>query len=252
MVGCSIIDTELYLAHARLPRVRRLTEQAMATLRDWRANCSRPYVAWSTGKDSTLCLWLALQVDPALQAVYFDAESSLPETEEMLATLPAQWGFRLRVVKTRPLIDVLVQYGLDNPHIEQRTMQATVYEPLARLRREGYDGAVVGVRADESPGRMKGVNRLGRLFYSKSSGMLTCWPLARWTSRDVWAVTVAQSLPYNRAYDKRLGLPLEERRVSYWAGETNRECGRYVWLRRYHPDLYAQLVAQLPRVGNFV
>jgi len=243
---------ELYHLHARLPRVRRLTAQAMSDLRDWRANCSRPYVAWSTGKDSTLCLWLALQVDPNVEAIYLDAESSLPETEEMLDTLPAQWGFRLRVVKTRPLLDMLAQYGLDDPHIEERTMQATVREPIKRLRREGYDGVVVGIRADESRGRMKGINRMGRLFWSKSSGMLTCWPVARWTSRDVWAYTVANGLPYNRAYDKLLGWPLEERRVSYWAGETNRECGRYVWLRRYHPDLYAQLVARLPRVGNFV
>lgn len=246
------IEREGLLAHSRLPVIQRRISQSLELIKEWRVRCTKPYLAWSTGKDSTLSLWLALQVDPGIEVVYFDAESSLPETQEMLNTLPSSWGFKLRVVKTRPLIDVLVEHGLLNAGVERATMQATVYEPIKRLRHDGYDGVIVGVRADESCGRKMAVSQRGPLFNSKASGMLTCWPLARWSARDVWAVTLANNIPYNKAYDKRLDLPLEERRVSYWAGETQRAFGRYTWLKRYHPELFQKLAEQLPEVKGYV
>lgn len=244
-------DREQYLAHARLPVVQRRIAEAMEDLDSWRQRCRKPYVAWSTGKDSTVALWLARQVDPDIEAVYFDADASLPETEQMLRDVPDLWGGPFRVVKTRPLLEVLAHYGLDHPRIEYQTMRATVYEPVQQLRTEGYDGVVVGIRAEESRGRRMGVARYGRIFDSRASGMLTAWPLARWTSMDVWAIIAAHDIPYNRAYDLPWDRPREELRVSYWAGETFRTYGRYAWLKHHHPELFRRLVEAVPEAARY-
>lgn len=245
-------ELEAYRLHGKLPVIKRRTDRALETIRDWRARCQKPYIAWSTGKDSTLCLRLALRVDPKIQVVYFDADSCLPDSEKFIERLVPEWNLNFRRVKTRPILDVLAQYGLTYPGIEYQTMKATVYEPIKSLRAEGYDGVIVGVRAEESRGRKIAASALGSMFRAKSSGMLTCWPLAQWASRDVWGATINGELPYNTAYDKTRFAEFEEMRVSYWAGETNRTYGRYVWLRYYYPDLYRRLAERCPDLAAFV
>lgn len=244
-------ERETFRLHGRLPVVQQRIKHSLELIREWRRRCHRPYVAWSGGKDSTVCLWLALQIDPDIEAVYFDADSCLPDTRELIERVTREWHVRYREVKTRPLLDVLAEYGLSDPYIEDRTMKATVYDPIRQMRAEGYDGVIVGVRADESRHRGFAVSQRGELFDSKASGMLTCWPVARWTSRDIWGVIVSRGLPYNTAYNKTRFTEFERMRVSYWAGETYRTYGRYAWLRYYYPDLYAKLVAACPEVQTF-
>jgi len=52
-------------------------------------------------------------------------------------------------------------------------------------------------------------------------------------------------------YDRMWDMPEREQRVSYWAGETNRENGRYVWLKRHYPELWNRLAAELPDVRAY-
>jgi hypothetical protein len=59
-------------------------------------------------------------------------------------------------------------------------------------------------------------------------------------------------LKYNEIYDKMDMLPERERRVSYWAGESNRQGGRWVWLAKMHPELFNRLAAEFNEVRVFV
>lgn len=221
-------------------------DEAKQMIRDWRARCRKPYVAWSTGKDSTVMLWLILQIDPDIEVIYFDADSALPESKDMLRELPEQWGFRLRIVKTRPILDTLAEYGLDHPNIEYYTMRDTVVRPVRQLIKEGYDGVAVGIRAEESRQRRWATAKYRGLWQARTTGMHTVWPVARWTARDIWATIVVYDLPYNAAYDKTAFTEREKMRVSYWAGETGRTYGRYAWLRYYYPKLWAKLCERVP------
>ena len=233
---------------SRIDRVR--AEPSRRVIREFLSKCRKPYLAWSGGKDSTLMLWLTLQIKPDIEVIYFDADSCFPDGWEYMERLIKEWNLNFRILKTRPLIDVLTEHGL-SPGIEYQTMKATVYEPIKSLVAEGYDGALIGIRADENRNRARAVSRYGNLFWAKGRGFWECWPLARWKTNELWWYIDHHQIPYHPAYDKTIFSPREEIRVSYWAGETYRTCGRFVWLKKYYPELFNQLAERVPEVTRF-
>jgi len=231
-----------------------LTREARSrkVIRELLAKCKKPYVAWSGGKDSTLMLYFALKEKPDIEAVYLDAEASLPDTEQFIRKIVKEWNINFRRLKTRPILEVFKQYGVDAPNIEYQTMKATVYEPIKQLVSEGYDGALVGIRAEESRGRRTGGRNYGELFYAKRNRSWQGWPMLWWRKEEIWAYIDAFNIPYNTAYDKTAFGPREEIRVSYWAGESNRQFGRWMWLKYYYPDLFNRFAAEFPEVRHYV
>lgn len=242
---------KLYELHSRLPIMRRRVKEAEEAVARWLSKSKKPYVAWSTGKDSTVMLWLILQQKPDVEVIYFDADSALPDSVELMERLRTEWNLNLRIIKTRPILDTLAEYGLEHPRIDYYTMRDTVYLPVQQLVDEGYDGVAVGIRAGEGRERSIASSKYAPLWKTKGTGLWTCWPIHRWGARDVWGYTVSEDLPYNRAYDKTKFTNFEEMRVSYWAGETGRTYGRYAWLRYYYPELFQRLVDRIPVASRY-
>lgn len=234
----------------RLKAIREV--RSLAVIQEFLTACKKPYLSWSGGKDSTLLLWLTLKEKPDIEVVYFDADSCLPDGWEYMQRIVSKWKLNFRVVKTRPLLDVLAEYGLDHPGIDYRTMKATVYEPVKQLVAEGYDGSIVGLRAQESRSRTWAAKKHGELFWNKGYGYWECWPLLHWRKEEVWLYIDYYRIPYHPAYDKTRFAPREEMRVSYWAGETNRQFGRFAWLKYYYPELFQKLAERCPEAKSYV
>ncbi len=234
----------------RLERTREARSRAV--IREFLGQCKKPYLSWSGGKDSTLMLYLALKEKPDIEVIYFDADSCLPDGWEYMQKLVQEWKLNFRVVKTRPLLEVLAEYGLSNPRIEYQTMKATVYEPVKQLAREGYDGGLIGLRAEENRNRRLAGKKYGELFFSETYRMWECWPLLWWRTEEIWLYIDHHKIPYHPAYDKTKFAPREQMRVSYWAGETYRTYGRFKWLEYYYPDLLNKFAAKCPEVRNFL
>lgn len=197
-------------------------------------------------------LYLVRSIKPDIQVIYFDAESCLPDGWEYMMRIVKDWDLNFRAVKTRPMLDVLAEHGIDHPRIDYRTMKATVYEPVQQLVSEGYDGALIGIRKQESRGREMSARKRGTLFWAKGYGAWQCWPILYWRADEVWFYIDHHGIPYHPAYDKTRFAKREDIRVSYWAGETARTAGRYVWLRYYYPELFATLAERCPEVKAFV
>lgn len=240
------------MAHAQLPIFARRLERARAVIRQALERSQRPYIAFSTGKDSLVVAHLVWEVAPATPAIYFDAECAFPESEALLE----QMALAGRPVERWPcgsFLDILAAAGgPDAPGIELATMRSTVYEPVRRLiDARGYDAVFLGLRAAEAKGRRLLIRSRGCLFDNDRDGTLECLPVAWWTDRDIWAYIHSRGLTYNRAYDRMASLPPAERRVSYWAGESERHNGRWSWLRRRYPELWNQFVTRFPEVARF-
>lgn len=241
-------------------RMRALTHRLVLTrearsrevIRRFLEKCKKPYLSWSGGKDSTVMLYLTLKEKPDIEVIYFDADSCLPDGWEYMMRLVDEWNLNFRVMKTRPILDVFAEYGIDHPGIDYRTMKATVYEPVKQLCSEGYDGSLIGIRAQESSGRRWGAKKYGELFWAKGYQMWECWPMLHWKTEELWLYIDHFRIPYHPAYDKTRFEPRERIRVSYWAGETNRQFGRYKWLEYYYPELFQKLVETCPEVKSFV
>lgn len=239
------------------------------------------YVAWSGGKDSTVVLHLARQADPNVPVVFFDSGLEFPETYDHLAELTEAWQLNLQIIPAQPSApEVLVATGgwdLHAPTAEHRDQlhEALITRPAATAHDHHGPGELWGVRASESRGR--------RAMYTNSlrtetaAACLGCChtlaeqrarhggvthrrdsthsygPIWDWRDHDVWAYLHRHNIPTNPVYAKLrdLGAPEHFLRVALMVDGSRLEHGRIVWLRRGWPDIYATLIAHLPRLAEF-
>jgi predicted phosphoadenosine phosphosulfate sulfurtransferase len=110
---------------------------------------------------------------------------------------------------------------------------------------------VLGLRADESRGRMLGTHSAGGYFTGvDKTGVCGSRPLYDWTEGDVWKAIFEMGWDYNRAYDvmHRLGLSRRELRIApptmNPAGADHiRDVCRVAW-----PGWWNRVVHRLPSV----
>lgn len=246
-------DRAGHLAHALTPLFASKVAAAQQIVSEVLSQSQRPYIAFSTGKDSTVTAALVWEQAPEVPAVYMDADCAFPESVELLERM-ARAGHTVIKWPCEPFLDILERAGgPDAPGVEDATMRATVWGPVkALLAASAYDGSFVGLRAEESRDRRRLIQIRGPVFrQAQYGGILEGLPVAWWTDRDVWAFIVSRGLDYNRAYDRMEQLPFRQRRISYWAGETSRRYGRWVWLRREYPALWNRFSSRFPEVSRF-
>lgn len=247
----SEIQRKMDLLHARTQEFRSAVASAKQIIFHALQHMKNPYVSFSGGKDSLVMLHMILEQTRDIPVIYWDADASYPDTDEFLDRLTAQWEFDLIRIKTEPMLDVFRKYGINDSKIEEKTMIATVYRPIKKLmKRYRFDGVFVGLREQESFGRRQLIKHKGQMFWNKDQGVTECLPVAYFTVEDIWAYITSQNLPYNAVYD-RTSIPRNDIRVSYWCGESAREFGRFVWLKKEYPELYNRFAAEFPEVREW-
>lgn len=244
------------------------------------------YVAFSGGKDSTVVLHLALQVEPNVPVVFFDSGLEFPETYRYLEQLHDQLHLQLHRIPARhTTLELLVASGAwDHDAPRQPTLdlhQVLITEPAARAHSDHGPGELWGVRAEESRGRAAlyanalraestrschgcctgiavatTVERRGRHggLIRRVDGTVALGPIWDWKTPDVWAYLARHQLPVNPVYAKlrRFGAPETMLRVSHMLDGNRLEDGRVTWLRRGWPELFEDLARTLPRLREFV
>jgi len=227
-------------------------EQAHRRIAYWLTKVKKPYIAFSTGKDSTCILHLVREQTSDVLAVYFDADCAYPESKKMLARMENVLCF----AADEPLLTTFERFGgFDGGLVlERETMRTTVWGPVKRLvEHYGFDGVAYGLRAEENPGtRGKLARYRGSVFQYKRDGLWACQPIYDWEYNDVWAFIVSSGLEYCGVYDKLWDAPEEDQRLSYWAGETKRRWGRWAWLKRNYPELFNKFAARFADARAFI
>lgn len=237
--------------HARLHSYQWRVENAKRRIADWLDRVSHPYVAFSTGKDSTVTLHLVRSFAPDVPAVYFDADCSFPESTETLRQTENVIVFPA----LEPLLDTFERFGgFDGgAALERETMRTTVWEPIERLVAQyHFDGVAYGLRAEESQGRAMHAKFRGAVFQYKRDGLWGCQPIHDWMYDDVWAYIVSNDIPYCGVYDRMWDMPEANQRLSYWAGSTKRRWGRWAWLKRNYPELFNRFATRFPEARNYI
>lgn len=243
-----------FLAHATLSAYQRRVEQARKWIREALALCERPYIAFSTGKDSTVMADMIWRERPRAPAVYFDADACFPESAEMLNRY--QKHKEVIIWITEPILDTMEKVGGPTSiKSSAATMRSTVYEPIKNLLMEhDFDCSFVGLRAEENRDRKKAFEIKGSLFFSKRDGIYICWPIGRLTFKDVWAYILSNGVDYCTVYDKQfeMGLDWEDCRLSYCYGETKHTHGRWAILARGWPNIFNKFSQRFPEVRRFI
>lgn len=244
------------LAHARTAAFERKVEQATTIIRRWLTQCLNPYVAFSGGKDSTVCLHLVRAFRPDTIALYWHDEWTLPETDDLVAATPL-----LREIAATVEHASWFTAWEDGPdslpaNVEWVEREKSDGEGIWKL---GYDGACIGLRADENSSRKVHIRAHGANLYAKKNRQWQCYPLAWWRDEDVWAYIVSRDLAYNRAYDRlaELGVPRRGRRIGPLAVESRGphdplHRGQLAILKQGWPDLYNRFAARYPAARRYV
>lgn len=238
--------------HAHKPAFHQKVGNAKARIGAYLEIAKNPYIAFSCGKDSHVCLHLARQKAPETPAVYFDADCAYPSQTALMEQIPNLIKF-----KCEPFLETLKKYGIYHNQRVSPFMKTTVYEPIQRLFNEtDFDGVIYGLRAEESAARRAHAGKRGAIFqYADSSihkGTWACQPIYDWSYKDVWAYIVSHEIAYCEEYDNLWDLSHHEQRMSYWAGFSNRSFGRLARLKQNHPDLFQKLVKVCPDARHFI
>lgn len=200
----------------RLTHLQRLEAESIHILREVVAECERPVMLYSIGKDSSVMLHLAMKA-------FYPAKPPFP-----LLHVDTTWKFRemiaFRDETTRRLgLDLRVHINPDgiargiNPFVHGSSVHTDVMKTQSlkqALDKYGFDAAFGGARRDEEKSRAK-----ERVFSFRSAQhrwdpkrqrpelwrhynarknkgeSLRVFPLSNWTELDIWQYIYLESIP---------------------------------------------------------
>ena len=201
---------------AQLTHLQRLEAESIHIMREVVAECERPVMLYSIGKDSSVMLHLALKA-------FFPARPPFP-----FLHVDTTWKFREMIAfrdetAARLGLDLLVhinQEGLEmgiNPFVHGSALHTDVMKTQAlrqALDHYGFDAAFGGARRDEEKSRAK-----ERVFSIRSAQhrwdpkqqrpelwraynarmrkgeSIRVFPLSNWTELDVWQYIYLENIP---------------------------------------------------------
>lgn len=242
---------------ARQPSWQRQVERSRQIIAD-AIRRGLAIVFYSGGKDSTALLHLARTVDPGIGAVFVDDGNQTPWTLEAIAAMRAR-GYDIQTIETMYTIPQMLRMvgwgGYDGPERLEgewhwsmpQWREVLVEEPSERVRDAGYTVHLLGLRAEESRGRLMN-RRAHGVIYERDNGTIVATPLADWSGEDVLAYCALHELPLSRVY-LRPDDPGRARRRSAAALLTHAVwAGSWHELRADQPGFWQELAMEFPEI----
>jgi sulfate adenylyltransferase subunit 2 len=203
------------LSPARLTHLQRLEAESIHIMREVVAECAKPVMLYSIGKDSAVMLHLAAKAfypsPPPFPLLHVDTTWKFRAMYEMRERMAAELGFELLVHKNP---DALAR-GI-NP-FDHGALHTDLWktEGLKQaLDLYGFDAAFGGARRDEEKSRAKerifsfrSANHrwdpknqrpeLWRLYNARKhkGESIRVFPLSNWTELDVWQYVHLENIP---------------------------------------------------------
>lgn len=235
----------------RLDRARTTTDEAVRQIADLA-------IMWSGGKDSTAMTHIIRVVCGHDLPAYSEKDDlDYPGETEYVERLAWQWGLRLKVLtpdqSLQEWMTEQAEAGTLGPadedfHGRAAALSKEHFYDLVESASRQHGGIFLGLRKNESAGRMR--NRASRgTLYRKKSGQWVCTPIADWSGLDVMAYLASHEIPVLDVY-RCIGFMHRDEpwrvRKSWWIPGAHTRWGGIAWLRRYYPSLYHRLCRWMP------
>ena len=206
-------------------------------------------VAVSGGKDSIAMAGLVAQYCKPL--VIFrhsglELPDSLPTIEKLCETL----NLGLHIIKPKhDIFEQLKTMGVEAFNEKASKLggkldKEITYDPISKeLASLGINLEFVGLRESESKARKMTIRKFGGMHQSKKYGCGICWPLRKWSGKDVLAYIDEHNLPLHPAYSRTTPqLNREDIRIS-WAlwGQGSLRTEEVQYLRQHYPEFYQEI-----------
>jgi sulfate adenylyltransferase subunit 2 len=201
---------------AMLTHLQRLEAESIHILREVVAECERPVMLYSIGKDSAVMLHLAAKAfypsKPPFPLLHVDTTWKFKAMYEMRERMAAELGFELLVHKNPEAVAKNI-----NPFDHGSALHTDIWktEGLKQaLDKYGFDAAFGGARRDEEKSRAKerifsfrsAQHRwdpknqrpeLWRLYNARKNPgeSIRVFPLSNWTELDIWQYIHLEKIP---------------------------------------------------------
>jgi phosphoadenosine phosphosulfate reductase len=207
---------------------------ALPTIASHLAAAARPCVTTSFQADGVVLLHMIRKVAPEIPVLFLDTMHHFPETLAYRDELAERWGLNLvvlRAARPRP--------GLWQESTEACCARHKVEPLFAAL--EGYDTWFTSLRRQQSPTRAT-LAEVDTFSLPTGTVLRKVHPLARWSTKEVWAYAKAHDIPllplYEQGYtsigcEPCTSLPLDPAnpRSGRWQGQKL-ECGIHLQVVR--------------------
>jgi len=200
----------------RLSHLQRLEAESLHILREVAAECARPVLLYSIGKDSAVLLHLARKAffpaPPPFPLLHVDTTWKFQDMYRLRERMAAESGMEL-IVHINP-------EGVErqiNPFDHGSAVHTDIWKTQGlkqALDQHGFDAALGGARRDEEASRAKerifsfrGPGHrwdprrqrpeLWRLYNTRigAGESMRVFPLSNWTELDVWEYIAAEAIP---------------------------------------------------------
>lgn len=260
MSGVGKVDAPLGSRRGRVVPLGGLVDEALGLVEAWLERHAGAWVALSGGKDSAVVAHLARRVDASVPLVFYDSGAEFPQTLSWMRWVERGWGGLVRVEAVPDAVTLFEQEGFLSGRPTggrvraRRSLHRVLIEgPEGRARELlGCDWNLLGLRADESPGRSLALSR-GRgvtVRHDRGGGFVagSLSPIWRWRAEQVHSYLVENRVPVNGVYRdlERLGVRADESRVSLMLDGNCLERGRWAMSYRLAPNAARRIEARLP------
>jgi 3'-phosphoadenosine 5'-phosphosulfate sulfotransferase (PAPS reductase)/FAD synthetase len=242
------IEKEGFLAYSTLPNFKRKVEKAKAIIKEAIAVSQKRSVSLSGGKDSIATLILVEQVSKELNQDYaiwsHISDASFPGTKEIILECAEKTGKQL-ILDESPVSAFSVKREKTLPQFGKTGF---FFDAIARHYQSGFDLSFIGVRSKESSRRKKAIKVHGVLFQSTvPEPHWNCYPIAYFTTIEVFALALANNYPIHPIYDKD---PLNTR-LGYITSADLMHLGTIAELKQNYPEEYNKLIEAFPERGIY-
>jgi phosphoadenosine phosphosulfate reductase len=217
---------------------RKLEEASPEEIIQWAVDHYFPKLTMATafGPEGCVIISILAKIEPRVYVFNLETGYQFPETLELRDRLAERYG--IVVDFQRPELSVEEYERLHGgPLYRTNPDQCCRDRKIAVARRvvKNYAAWMCGVRRDQSTTRAQ----TPIVGWDFKFGLVKIAPLARWTSKQVWARIMEENIPYNPLHDlgyASIGCwpctrPIqlgEHERAGRWPGMCKTECGLHV------------------------
>ena len=217
---------------------RKLEDATPEEIIQWAVDHYFPKLTMATafGPEGCVIISILAKIEPRVYVFNLETGYQFPETLQLRDRLAERYG--IVVDFQRPELSVEEYEKLHGgPLYRTNPDQCCRDRKIAVARRvvKGYAAWMCGVRRDQSSTRAQ----TPIVGWDFKFGLVKIAPLARWTSKQVWARIMEENIPYNPLHDlgyASIGCwpctrPIqlgEHERDGRWPGMCKTECGLHV------------------------